>query len=252
MIKLRRQKWILGIFVTITAVSLGAGCGGDDADADLGSGGASTGGTLTGTGGTLAGTGGESSTGGGGVGAADAVELVNEAGWIDDVQGIRGSFYAYGDGITCMTAEGNPCSTGACCLDWTTVVDGTFVSWGCGIGMELNSDGGEPAVKSPYTGTEVVGFRVTVTGDVPAIRLGYTQQADTTDTVSPFAIQESGSGTYDVLFSETVCPSWGAAQGCVDDAVATSSHDLQLQVVGGEVAGSGSLCITSVQPILAS
>ena len=54
-----------------------------------------------------------------------------------------------------------------------------------------------------------------------------------------------------MLFGETTCPSWGADQGCVDDAVATSSHDLQVQVVGGEAEASGVLCITSIKPILA-
>ena len=117
--------------------------------------------------------------------------------------------------------------------------------------MELNSTGGDASVKSPYTGTEVVGFRVTLEGDVPDFRISFTQFADTTDRVSPVAAQASGASTYEALFADTACPTWTTEEhGCVDDAVATSSHDLQVQVVGGESAGSGTLCITSVTPIL--
>jgi hypothetical protein len=261
MMKLRLINWTLALVATAAVASLGVACGDDDdvgfgpgtgaAATTGGAGAAATGGVgATATGGTGAAT----NTGGG---SADCGELVNAEGWIggdavdrtDDACGLQGAFYSYADQITCVPPEGNPCTEAGCCLPWATITDSTYASWGCGIGMELNSTGGDTPVKSPYTGTEVLGFQVTLSGDVPGFRIGFTQAADTTDTVSPFAVQGSGAGTYDVLFSETTCPSWGVEQGCVDAAVATSSHDLQVQVTGGEGEGSGTLCITSIVPI---
>jgi len=269
--KLRLQQWALALIATAGLISVGGACSGDGNNgipgfttggASNGIGGSNLGGSSLGGSNTGGANTGGSSLGGSTTGAAPPTgtdELVNATGWFggaaedrtDDVYGMQGAFYQYGDNITCVATTGNPCTTGACCLDWTTIIDSTYASWGCGIGMELNASGGEASVKSPYAGADVVGFRVTLEGDVPGIRVSFTQFADTTNRVSPVAVQTSGPGTYDALFSETACPTWTTEEhGCVDDAVATSSHDLQVQVVGGESAGAGSLCITSITPIL--
>ena len=80
------------------------------------------------------------------------------------------------------------------------------------------------------------------------IRIGFTQLSDTTDMVSPFT-EVDGPGTYNVSFSDATCPSWATSKGCTP-AVASSSYDLQIQIPGGDAAGSGTICVTSVVPIL--
>ena len=245
----------LGVAALCTVLTA-PGCSGGDEPRLVTTGGTSpSGGQLMGGSGGTGGVGaaplgGAVPTGGGSNGAATSVELVNADGWMEVPElGLQGAFYLFGDGITCNVAEGNPCTAEGCCLDWTTIVDSSFLSWGCGLGMELNATGGEDSTKRPYTAGAILGFEVTLS-DVSNVRLGYTQAADNTDTVSPFVPNLLPEGnTFRVLFADTVCPSWGAEKNCQDGSVATSSHDLQVQVVGGEREGAGRLCITSVRPI---
>src|SRR5882724_4992825 len=101
---------------------------------------------------------------------SNPANLINSAGWNCDLMtpvAIQGAVYPYGDGASCAYGPTSPpaniCTTGSCCISGTTVVDATFAKWGCGIGVELNSSGGTPAVKSAYTGA-VKCFNITLTG----------------------------------------------------------------------------------------
>jgi len=179
--------------------------------------------------------------------------LVNVDGWVggdpadasDDPAGIQGAWYLFGDQITCVVPEGNPCTADGCCLEWTTIVDSTYESWGCGIGLELSSTGGDAPVKNAYTGA-ASGFAIRIEGTSAPnpIRVGFHQAANTVGIVSPFT-ELDGPGVYVVNFSDATCPTWAIDRGCTP-AVASSSYDLFLQIPGGDAAGTGSLCITSL------
>jgi hypothetical protein len=218
------------------------------------------GGTPVGYGGTPVGQGGTPTGSGGASTGCDAdaylPNLVNPDGWIgcdpalteDNPQGIQGAFYLYGDEITCIPAAGNPCATGECCLDGATIVDDVdYASWGCGIGMELNSDGGDPSVKSPYSGSASC-FAITLTGTSGgnAIRIGVTQMVDSE--VAPFVEVPAVTGetTHTVCFSDISCPSWAIDQGTCE--VTGQNYDLQIQVVGAERASTFTLCVSSIIP----
>jgi hypothetical protein len=251
------KKLILGIAI-LGSLGLAVACGGDDEDSTpppAGTGGTmtGTGGTMTGTGGTVVGTGGTvvgtGGTTGGGAELLDATAKTD--GWIggdpksadDNPSGVQGAIYQYGDGDEggpCKVAKGNPCTADGCCLDYITEVDATFAKWGCGIGIALNAD--EAGTKSPYAGP-ATGFNVTYSNSgTGAVRIGYTQAADTAGKVSPFV--DGATGANAVPFTGVTCPSWDTTGKCT--APGSAPYDLQVQIVGGEAAGTGKLCITSV------
>jgi len=171
----------------------------------------------------------------------------------DNVCGVQGALYAYGDGTSCtLPANNNPCSGGVCTISGNTIVDSTFAAWGCGIGLSLNDSGGSPSVKRPYVGN-ANGFRVTIEGNyAQELRISYTSGADTEGMISPFAggsAQAStiaGPGTYTVLFSDVSCPpsNWGTC-----NPLAGMPYDIQFQICGGSTAGSYTLSITDITPI---
>jgi hypothetical protein len=212
--------------------------------------------TLGGTGGDV-GVDAESSGGGDGVSTGTA-ELVSAEGWVggeesdsvDDPLGIQGAFYTYGDGLQCCVStscEGqNPCSTGQCCWSGTTVLDGTYAAWGCGLGLELQASGGQDSVKSAYSGAATC-FAISISGDSGGnkVRIGFTQLQDTTDKVSPFVEIPSISGTWSdtVCFDDVSCPTWSTADQC---ELTGEAFDLQIQIVGGEREGSFDLCVDSI------
>ncbi len=196
---------------------------------------------------------------GGGDGlSADPVELVSAEGWVggddgesvDDPLGLQGAFYTYGDGIQCCAGtdcEGqNPCTTGQCCWSGTTVLDGTYEAWGCGLGLELQATGGEDSTKNAYTGAASC-FAISITGDSGGnkVRIAFTQLQDTTGKVSPFVEVPSISGAWSdtVCFEDVTCPTWATAEQC---EVTGEVFDLQIQVVGGEREGSFDLCVDSI------
>ncbi len=163
---------------------------------------------------------------------------------------MQGAWYLYGDAITCVVMEGNPCSDDGCCLDWTSIVDSSHESWGCGVALELSASGGETSTRNACAGS-ATGFTITVTGSSAPnpIRIGFTQLADTTDKVSPFT-EVDGPGTWNVAFTDASCPgNWATDKGCTPTEVA-KSYDLQVQFPGGDAAGSGTICSTSLTPIL--
>ena len=218
-----------------------------------------SGGAVVGSGGQVVGSGGAVVASGGATTGCDAEayypNLVNDTGWVgcdpalteDNPSGIQGAFYVYGDGITCDPPTGNPCGSGECCLDGATIVDNeTYESWGCGIGMELNSDGGDPSVKSPYSGSAGC-FDITLNGTSGgnAIRIGFTQS--TNPNVSPYVEVPAVTGetTHTVCFDDVSCPTWASADECSETG---QNYDLQIQVVGAERASTFTLCLSSVIP----
>ena len=239
-----------GLGGTTGAVGGGTGVGGDAMG--LGGGGVGLGGTpVVGQGGTPTGSGGAST---GCSAEANYPNLVNVDGWIgcdatvstDNPSGLQGAFYLYGDDIACTPASGNPCATGECCLDGATIVDNVdYLAWGCGIGLELNSDGGDPSVKSPYAGTASC-FDITLTGTSGgnAVRIGFTQMVPSE--VAPFVEVPAvtGSITHTVCFTDVACPAWGIEQGTCSET--GQNYELQVQVVGAERESTFSLCLSSL------
>ena len=185
---------------------------------------------------------------------------MNTDGWVggdpatpdDDPSGIQGAFYLYGDELQCCQAGScelfNPCSTGSCCWTGNTVLDGSYAAWGCGIGMELNSTGGDAPVKSPYAGTASC-FAIAMSGDSGGqkVRIGFTQYQDTTGLVSPFIELANITGSYSgtVFFTDVACPSWDTEGKC---SITQENFDLQIQVVGGEGPATFNLCVDSIVP----
>jgi hypothetical protein len=200
----------------------------------------------------------EPAAAGNGTTAGGSVQLVTAEGWVggepsdtaDNPLEIQGAFYTYGDGLQCCqdsSCEGtNPCVSGACCWSGNTVVDSEYLAWGCGLGLELNSTGGDNPVKSAYAGAANC-FAISLSGDSGGnkVRVGVTQLADTTDKVSPFVEIPSVSGTWSdtVCFDDVACPSWSSEEQC---QVTGEEYDLQIQVVGGERESSFELCVESI------
>ena len=171
---------------------------------------------------------------------------------------VQGPIYAYGDGTTCTSPSpisATACTATSCCISGATVVDLTYVKYGCGLGMDLNLSGGTSASKSPYAGS-AQGFTVTVTGTVTAgqkIRIFYTSTATPpAGGTAPYK-EFTGVGTYSVLFSDVTCPSWAEAAQCTLVS-GSGAYSLQVQIVGGTAAGDAvgpfsNVCITSIVPI---
>jgi hypothetical protein len=254
----------------------GAGNGSGAAGAPVGAAGNGTAGTGGGTGtagvgaGAAGGPGSGGSTGAGGAtgtgGSAPAcvanpTQLINSAAWncdLDTPIQIQGAVYGYSDGSSCPNPQpANICTTGACCVSGTTVVDATFAKWGCGIGMELNSSGGATPVKSVYAGA-VKCFDITMTGSSGGnvVRIGFTQQAATSNQVSPFVeLAPFANGwTGRVCFTDAECPSWAVTAGTCAKAVGTTGtpYDLQVQVSAGSTTatvGAFNVCISSIVPV---
>ena len=243
---------------------------GNGGASSVGNGGATTtmnGGSGVVTGGTSptsgASTGGVSTAGTstGGTGGGATMECLNDPnlaldlGWIgcdpssadDNPMGLQGSIYMYDDGSTC-TSPVDACDTMGCCIKGATVVDKTFAKWGCGLGFELNSTGGDAPVKSAYTGTAKC-FDIKLTGSSGGnpVRIAYTQSDMMDGKVAPFLelkpLTAGFSGT--VCFDDVTCPTeWMPPPNCM----LGGPYDLQIQVVGGNNAGAFDLCLTQLIP----
>jgi len=228
-----------------------------------------TGGTPgAGVGGTTGGQGGRGNTGVGGAGTAcvpNPANLINREGWNCDLStpvAIQGAVYPYGDGASCAfgptSAPMNICTSGSCCIMGTTVVDPTFAKWGCGIGVELNSSGGTPAVKSAYTGP-VKCFDITLTGSSGGntVRVGFTQAANPGSMVSPYVeIAPFTNGyTGQVCFTDAECPGYAITAHTCSKAVGTAGtpFDLQIQVSAGSTpatVGAYNVCVSRIAPVV--
>jgi len=190
-----------GIYAVLSVLALAfstasAGCAGDDSadDDDAGSGGTGSGGT-----------------GGGGSGGMNPNAVAWDAtGWIEGTANpfmIQGAWYGYND---CMDAQAInlPCTQPDMMLmgpdgkpGWTAAVDKICTKgiatqvindpatgmpaysqqWGAGIAFDLNSSGGEPAVKNPFNAPAqgIIGFQFDITsnGAPPTVRVNFTSQA---------------------------------------------------------------------------
>jgi len=221
-------------------------------------------GTTGGTSGVAGGTGtaGGSSTAGAGGGTAamcivdpDLLKAAASSCFVgcdptistDNPQGIQGAFYTFGDGSSC-TVTNPPCSSMGVCLSGATVVDKTYAKWGCGLGLELNSSGGTPSVKSAYTGPATC-FNYVLTGNSGGneVRIAFTQTADTTNRISPYvsipAFTNGKTGT--VCFKDVTCQGADPTK-C---ALTGMDFDFQVNVVGGNNAGNYNVCLTSLTPV---
>jgi Glycosyl hydrolase family 12 len=244
-----------------TAGDSGSGSAGTSGTGNTtGSGTGNTTGSGTGnaTGSGTAGSTGSTGTGGSGPACvSDPTNLVRTGGWICDATQpymIQGAWYGYGDGTSCPATTSNPCTTGNCCMMGATVVDAMYKAWGCGIGMELSSSGGTAPVKSVYTGPTKC-FNVTLTGNSGGnpVRIGFSQSPSPPATaVSPYTeIPAFTSGwTGPVCFADVTCPSWAVTAGtCTKGAGDGTPVDLQLQIPGGDRAGTFNVCISKIEPM---
>ena len=163
----------------------------------------------------------------------------------DNPMGLQGAFYTFGDDFSC-TPSNPPCTAQGVCLSGTTAVDKTYTKWGCGMGLELNSSGGEATVKQPYAGAASC-FNYTLSGSSGGneVRIAFTQSADTTGKVSPYvSVPAFTNGK-----SGTVCLKDVSCQGQMNCTVGTTAYDLQVEVVGGNNAGAYNVCLTSLVPV---
>ncbi len=197
----------------------------------------------------------------GGTGGTATMECLNDPnlaldlGWIgcdpasaeDNPMGLQGSIYMYHDGATC-TSPVEPCTATGCCIKGATAVDATFAKWGCGLGFELNSTGGDASMKKAYAGTAKC-FDIKLTGSSGGnpVRIAYTQSDMMDGKVAPFLelkpLTAGFAGT--VCFNDVTCPTeWVPKPDCA----LAGPYDLQIQVVGGNTAGAFDLCLTQLIP----
>ena len=163
----------------------------------------------------------------------------------DNPLGLQGAFYTFGDGSSC-TPLNPPCTAQGVCLSGTTAVDKTYTKWGCGMGLELSSTGGEASIKQPYAGAATC-FNYTLSGSSGGneVRIAFTQSADTTGKVSPYvSVPAFTNGK-----SGTVCLKDVSCQGQLNCTVGSTAYDLQVEVVGGNNAGAYNVCLTSLVPM---
>src|SRR5262245_9231026 len=194
--------------------------------------------------------------------------LVEPSGWICDKDTpvmIQGSWYSYGDNANtpnsgCTPATGNPCTAAnGCCMMGATVVDmPAYKAWGCGLGMELSSSGGTTPTKSVYAGP-VKCFNITMTGNSGGnpVRIGFSQSATpASDAVSPYkeipAFTNGWMGQ--VCFADVTCPSWSIPPmsnpaKCTKTGTDGTPVDMQLQIPGGDRAGTFNVCISKITPV---
>jgi hypothetical protein len=174
---------------------------------------------------------------------------------------LQGSFYMYQDtSLTCKPA--NPlCSLPAgCCISGATVVDPTYVKWGCGIGLGLNTSSGATSVKSVYSGP-VKCFDITLTGSSGGneVRIGFTQSTNTAGMVSPFvSVAAFTNGwTGRVCLTDAECPDWAvkAVPPTCSKTVGTAGtpYDMQIQVAAGSTTasvGAFNVCVSKIAPVI--
>jgi hypothetical protein len=223
--------------------------------------GSGTGGTAgSGTGGNSGVSGAGTMAGSGGGGGSAPMEcstdpnLALHGGWVgcdpaaadDNPMGLQGSIYMYHDGSSC-TSPAEPCGATGCCIKGATVVDATNAKWGCGLGFELNSTGGDAPMKKAYTGAAKC-FDIKLTGSSGGnpVRIAYTQNDVMDGKVAPFVqltpFTNGYSGT--VCLADVTCPNWMPKPDCA----LGGPFDLQIQVVGGGAAGAFDLCLSQLIP----
>jgi Glycosyl hydrolase family 12 len=218
----------------------------------------------TGGAGSIAGGSSTAGTGGAAAVCSTDANLVNATGCFvgcdptlttDNPEGIQGGFYVYGDGPaggppkSCPPLVNPPCSATGVCITGKTFADMDYTNgWGCGVGLSLNDTGGTPDVKQLYSGpTSCFSYTLTGSSGGNEVRIGFTQAAagGTSPYISipPFSNGKTGTA----CFKDASC---NGILGCTPPSVsAPSGYDIQFQVVGGNNAGSYSMCLTNLTPV---
>lgn len=181
-------------------------------------------------------------------------DVIDDIGWVgyyadrsgDDPLGIQGAFYGYGDGTSC-TVPKNLCSTGECCMNGATVATDPSTNWGCGMGLALHNTGGSTPVNLAYTGSADC-FDIELSGSSGGneVRMQAAPYDDMTGKTAPvFSLGViSGTTVKTVCFSDFACPS-DAPSPCT---LSGSWYRLEMNVVGGQRAGTFGLCMRSLIP----
>lgn len=235
------------------------GSGGASASGSTGSAGSGSGPIST------TGAAGSSHSGGGGSSTAacsnsdHSVVPIDSTGWVprncDDV-GIQGAWYCYGDGMTPNDCKGGTppwrASSSGMCISGTSLGP-VMNTYGAAVGLSLNDSGGTSSVKGPWNATSnnVVGFEVTVTGNLGGLDLRMAFKDASGADVAPF-YTIIAPGTYPIMFSQAQVPaSWMVANAGAM-VMPTALTDLQFQIAGDEKAGAAfDYCITELKPIVA-
>ncbi len=189
------------------------------------------------------------------------LELVNVDGWVggdpavlaDDPLGIQGAWFVTGDEIACVATEGNPCTSDGCTVTGSTVVDPEWQAWGCMIGLELQSSGGEAPVTSPFPGPANC-FDLTLAGTTgeATVRVGFMDEVDMGGRVGPYQDLGPVNGTWSgrICTDDVSCPAFMAEAGlCEAGTGVTNPYVLYAQIVGGDSSeDTVSLTIESLKP----
>src|SRR5690606_4424871 len=139
-----------------------------------------------------------------------------------------------------------------------TVDPGTdFTNWGCGLGFELNSSGGDNAIKAAYTGAAKC-FDIELTGSsgLNPVRIGFTQAVDTDGQITPFVeIPPFTDGwTGQLCFTDAECPDWAVEAGTCTKKVGSEGtpHDLQIQISAVDAASASefNVCVSKLKPVV--
>jgi len=230
-----------------------------------------TGGTPTGGAGGVGGGAGVGTGGAGGSAGADPIVCSNTDKTLLPIdaegfvwamcneRGVQGPWYCYDDGVqTSSCVDGMvPYRAGSgMCISGNTVEDTTFAAWGAGIALGLNESGDTAgpgtSVKSAYNATMngVTGFEVEITGttgNLP-LRIGFSG-ANPQVGAAPF-VEVPGPGIYQVPIDTALVPAaWETDPNAGQYANPASIFDMQIQVVGGNVAAAYDYCVARVSPI---
>jgi hypothetical protein len=208
------------------------------------------------------GTGGSSGAGGSGAVSGESLPL-DATGWVardSNDFGIQGAVYWYSDNdtggqtqLTGLTAGAPPFDTArsAMCLVGTTPGGqaDNFVTWGSGIGINLNQEDGNDA--TPPLATPPRCFAVTLAvGSAPGELLGKLLPQNPMPGNQEAPSVALKDGTTDVCTDNAAPPSWCSTQPgkCWETGLATGVASLQIQVNSGSTGGPFDVCVTSVVP----
>ena len=189
----------------------------------------------------------------------------DETGWVDQCQnrfGIQGSWYDYtdqdgnGGGTSEITLDLSQAATGKVCAQGTAGAiqfgfSGTY--WGCGIALDI-CDGHSLSACDLYDPrTNIIGFRATVEGELPATEIRV-QFAETGNRNESAYLRVQGPGTADYLFADAQV--WYSlededTEASLPPANVESIMSIQFQVATiDDVDTAFNFCVSDVRPIL--
>lgn len=188
-------------------------------------------------------------------------ELVNANGWVggdanlttDDPAGIQGSIWAGGDGVAFTPPSILPCNASGCCINGSTIIDGTGAAWGGNIGIDLgyfpNAQASNAWSACPYRG-DADCFDVVLSGTTGGNAFKFetrsTPGEQATGSVFPMLELPSFSDGWSgrVCFSDLACPIWDA--GCVNTG---ERYSFGAVVLGGNRNSMFDVCLTSLKAV---